>query len=195
MKYAMKVVLNMVLVGICISYQKAHAENIKSMPKKQITVELDSLPFHDGPGDKPVTLNKNFLTKILPEVKTPRLMAFTDLGDTDEQNSFFEGGYTFVLRGDFNKDGFADIAFVGKYDNLDSPENNSFVTIISIKGKKVTREYFSKTDTPKAYLLTVLEYKQKIDAVGLIFNLYSEECGYLFWTGKQYDFEPCQAVF
>lgn len=162
---------------------------------KQIVIELSYIPKGIKPGDKPITLNPPLLSRLLPELRNPRLMSIKDLNDSDEQEGFFEGGYSFVLRGDFNKDGFADIAFVGKYDNQSDSEKNSFIAIVSIRGRKVIREYFSRLETKKAYLIRVIDFKPQADAIGIVYNLYSEECGYLYWGKGQYNFKPCRASF
>jgi hypothetical protein len=183
------------ITSIIILSQQLYAADINNFSNTQITIELDFISSQVKPGDKPITLNKSLLDKLLPEVKNPRLMTFADLADAEEQSGFLEGGYTFVLRGDFNKDGIADIAFVGKYKNSESYEENSFVAIISIKGKKVVRDYFLKLNNPKICLISIPDYKPGTDAIGMVFNIFSEECGYLFWNIKQYEFKPCQSVF
>lgn len=163
---------------------------------KKVIIDLDFLPSDVRPGDKPISLAPNRLAAILPELKNPRLMSLQDLDNTkQEKETFIEDGYTFVLRGDFNKDGYADIVFVGKYDNPENPIANSFVAIITFKKKKVIRDFFLKIGTEKILLLRKLNYKPKSDAIFMVFNLDSEDCGYLYSTGKSYKFEICKAVF
>lgn len=192
---AKKLIAISFILGVCIWHLNADAKANERSQGNKIIIELDFIPQGVKPGDKPITLNENIVRRLLPELKKPRLMSYKDITELEEQEGFIEGGYAFVLRGDFDRNGSADIAFVGKYDNFEQPEKNCFLAIVSIKGKKVTREYFSRLETKKAYLLRVPEYKPKIEAIGIIYNLYSEECGYLYWAGKRYDFKPCRSVY
>ncbi|MCL4498783.1 MAG: FG-GAP repeat protein [Chloroflexi bacterium] len=125
---------------------------------EHIIVQMNSIPAGVKPGNKPFTLNESFLKKILPELKNPRRMALKDLGTLEEEENFLEGGYTFVLRGDFDGDGFADVAFVGKYDNQTNRENNCFIAVVTIKGKKIIRNFFSKINRDRISLLRVINY-------------------------------------
>ncbi len=162
---------------------------------KKIIIELDFIPDRVKPGDKPITLSEGFLRRLLPELKNPRLMKFEDLGDPYEQEGFIEEGCTFVIRGDFNRDGVADLAFVGKYENAEYPGKNIFITIISIKEKRVIRDFLFPISKERVSLINVIEYKPKIDAIGMFYTLASDDCGYLYWTGKKWQYDACQSVF
>lgn len=187
------------LIAICFflgSFRDAYTITKKDMKNSQIiSKELDYIPTGIKPGDKPITLSESLLGEFFPELKHPRLMGFDDLGDTDEKDSFIEGGYSFVLRGDFNNDGLADIAFLGKYENIEEPEKNTFIGILSIKGKKVTREFFSRLGYKRASLIKVSKYKGSLDAIGIIYTINSDYCEYLFWHNNKYRFNPCKTIF
>lgn len=161
---------------------------------KKIVIH-DSGNLKDKVKNKKTFLNKELLKKLLPELKNPRLMTLKDLEDTEEQEIFKEEGYTFVLEGDFNKDGVPDIAFVGKYDNDKKPNENSFIAIISIKNNNITRELLNKLRTKQVSLTLAPAYKHNIDAIALIYKFGSDECGHLFWEGGIYRYEPCQSVY
>jgi hypothetical protein len=163
--------------------------------EQTIAIELDFIPSGIKPGDKPITLNEDLLKKLLPELRSPRLMAFEDLGSADERAGFLEGGYSFVLRGDFDRNGFPDIVLVGKYDNPQESEKNSFIAVLGIRGKKVIREFVSKIKRDHISLIRVINYKPNIDAIGLSYNLASDDCGYLYWTGKKWQYDECRSVF
>ncbi len=162
---------------------------------KKIIIEENHIPSVTKPGDKPITLNEQLLSKLVPELKNPRLMHYDDLSDPRDRESFIEGGYTFVLTGDFIRNGFADIAFVGKYDNPESSTENCFFAVVSIQGKKIIREYFSKLKTKEVSLIRVSNYKSKTDAIGLVYKFETEECGYFFWLKMKLYYEPCKSVF
>lgn len=190
----MKYLFYCMLIGVCVYNMPSYAANTKKTLSTQISIDLDFIPPHIKPGDKPLTLNKSLLAKLLPEWKNPRLMSLQDL-DHDEQEVFLEGGYAFVLRGDFNRDKLADIVFVGKYDAPGNSTKNCFVTIVTIKGKKVIRSFLSKIQRDRISLLRVINYKPQIDAIGMSYNLVSDDCGYLYWTGKKWQFDQCPAAF
>jgi len=194
MKYINKLLLFILSIA-CIGYFSADANTNKNMSNEQVFIEIDSMPMDVKPGDKPITLDENLLKKLLPELRNPRLMSFKDLNTPDEQEGFLEGGYTFVLRGDFDWNGFADIAFVGKYDNPDHPNKNTFIAIVSIEGKKVLRKFFSVIRRDRILLIRVINYKPKIDAIGMSYNLASDDCGYLYWTGREWQYDECKTAF
>ena len=163
----------------------------KNVSKGKVVLELNYLPDKILPGDKPISLSDDLIAKILPELKNPRLMNLADIKDPEEQYRFFEDGYTFVLRGDFNRDGFADIVFVGKYNQY---LENSFIAIISIKGNKVIRDYFTIIYRGHIGLVNLPSYKpkQKINAIGMSYNLSASDCGFLHWDGKYWLYDDCE---
>jgi len=168
----------------------------KDVQSNMITFELSYVPSVGKPGDMPIDLNKDFLNKLLPELRNPRLMVLKDLDEkSHEPDLFLSRGYTFVLRGDFKNVGTAEIVFVGKYDNPEQPDRTSFIAIISLEGKKVTREYFLPIYRDRISLQRVMNYKPKIDAIGMSFNILSDDCGYLYWFANNWQVELCQAVF
>jgi len=184
-----------VFLSICIANLNVHAQTNKSTSNEKPAVEINSTSIGAQPGDKPITLDGSLLEKLLGELKQPRRMTYKDLEMSNEQEGFLEGGYTFVLRGDFNGDGFADIAFVGKYDNRDNAEKNCFIAVVTVKGKKVTREFFSKIYRDRVFLLRAIDYKPKLDAIGMSYNLNSDDCGYLYWNGETWRYDECKSVF
>ncbi len=162
---------------------------------EKIIIEDNSIPTEIRPGDKPITLNKDILAKIIPELLNPRIMSLEDLKTYDEEALFLEGGYTFVLRGDFNRDGFADIIFVGKYDGETDTKGNSFIAILSIQKNKIVREFLSKILRDRISIIRVINHKNDIDAIGMSYNLESDDCGYLYWSDGKWVYELCRSVF
>jgi hypothetical protein len=162
---------------------------------EQLSIELQYINPPVKPGTKPITSSSELLSKIVPELKKPRFMTVTDIGDIDKQNSFLEERYSFVLRDDFNKDGFADVAFVGKYENDNNPDENTFFTIFSFRGKKLVRDYFTTLKARRVFLLKDLNFRHGFNGIILIYAPASDFCGTLYWSGSKYDYEPCQSVF
>ncbi len=152
--------------------------------EKTVIIKMN-LPAKVRPGEKPFTLTKKFLTNIVPELKNPRLILIRDLKPTD-RDRFTEEGHAFVLRGDFNNDGVADLAFIGKYGNQNDT-NNSFFVIVSIREGKVTREYFTRLSVDKVSL--VKEYYKDKAAIKLIYSYDTEESDFVYWNGLEYIFE------
>jgi len=159
------------------------------------SIELNYIHPPVKPGEKPITLSDSFISEIVPELKNPRFMTVSDIGDIHEQNSFLEQGYSFVLRDDFNKDGFADLAFVGKYENDNNPKEDTFLVIVTFRGKKVVRDFFRPLKTNRVFLLKIINFKLVCNAIGMIYIPASDFCGTLYWSGSKYDYEPCQSVF
>lgn len=187
-----------ILICICLSFlvffaSEGFCKNITQ--KKQIIIAMDRFPQEMSHENKQIMIDESILNRLFPEIKNPRLMTFKDLEDPDEQEDFVNFGYAFILRGDFNKDGIDDLAFIGKYDNPENVKENVFIAIITIKGEKVTREFFSKLRYNRASLKKILNYKPNIDAIGIAYTISSNYCEYLYWTGKKYKFEPCKGVF
>lgn len=170
-------------------------ETKTALDSAQITIQIDEIPRGIKHGAMPITLNKTLLSKLLPELSNPRLMTLKDLAEKqDEPNTFMNGGYTFVLKDDFKRDGIVYIAFVGKYDTREDPDRNSFIAIVRVKGTQVRREFFTKIYRDRISLMRVIQYRPKIDAIGMLFNLASDDCGYLFWTGREWQFDLCTPV-
>lgn len=158
----------------------------------EISIIVDYIVRDTIPGEKPIGLSDDFLQKLISELKNPRLMSYEDLDEINKV-SFISRGLTFVLGGDFNRDGIADVAFVGKYDSGSSED--TFLAIVSIKGKKVTRKFIKKQNSRQLLLDKVPKYKENVDAIYVTYNDPSEECFFLFWQDNKYVGEGCQAVF
>lgn len=195
MTYIKKMFLIIVNIGITllvIFNNEPYAKGKNSNGKIGIESELDSVSNGFKSADKPIILSQDLIYNLFPELKNPRLMTLKDLSNLEEKESFINGGYSFVLRGDFNSDGFADLAFVGKYDDIEHPERNCFVAIISIKQKKIIRDFFLKRNVERMGLRKEIEYKPKIDAILMAYEFFgSEACEVLYWSDTKYQYESC----
>lgn len=159
---------------------------------KKITVIVDYIGEDVRPGDNPLPMTDEFFGKLFPEINNPQNMEYEDLNFINK-SALIHGGLTFILRDDFNNDGIADVAFIGKY--VEDSTKKTFLAILSIERKKVTRKYFEKFNSDQALLLRVPNYKEGMDAIFVTFNYASEDCFYLFWQKDKYVSEACQAVF
>lgn len=198
MAHTKKLPLTVIIISFCFTllvFLNTRATTKEVESGKKIVIKFDFIPSGVKPGEKPITLAPDLLHELLPELKNPRLMRFEDLGDPHEQEGFIEEGFTFVLRGDFNRDGVADLAFVGKYDNPEHPKENTFIVVVSFKEKMVIRDFFSKIPRDRASLLLEPRYKPKIDAIFISYTYASDDCEFLYWNRIKYEFDPCKAVF
>ena len=182
----------LVMSTICGASLFACATSDMADQANRVVIEMPNLRQEVKPGDKPITLTSDLIGKLLPELTNPRLMDIADLKEEfDEQRSFLEEGCTFVLRGDFNSDGFADIVFVGKHDNPERPVFDTFISIISIKEQKVIRIYMSRINRDRIALLAVPEYKPGTDAIFMTYNFASDDCALLYWHNKEWQLDLC----
>lgn len=192
MKYK-KILFSFLVVGLLISDMAL--ANVNKTQNEKFVFDTEHVIGPIKPGGKPIALDEENMKKIVPELKYPRLMSLKDLTiKPGEQDFFIKEGFSFVLRGDFNRDGFADIAFVGKYSVSDKKEE-SFIAIVTIKGKKVFREFYKKIDRDYIMLLLMPDYKPNIDAIFMLYKTESEDCSYLYWDEKEWQYEECQGVF
>jgi hypothetical protein len=170
---------------------KAYCEN--EPQNRKISIKLNYIPKVVKPGEKPISLLRPFLSQILPELKEPELLSFDDLGDKDERDNFIEAGCTFVVRGDFKKDGNADIAFVVKDKGSILSEKKIYLVVISIKEQTVTRDFFCMLNNKRASLLLMANYKKGPDVIMVYYNLESDWCHLLYWNGQKYTLQSCES--
>ena len=86
------------------------------------------------------------------------------------------------------------MVFVGKYDNDEHPEINSFLAILSIRNKTVTREFLITIPfhNNSVWLHVVRNFKPGVDAIHLLFdgeNLAEDESSVevtVYWDGSKY---------
>jgi hypothetical protein len=112
MKAISKLIILFILVGLSQNILAGSDIEKKAINTKQecLIIEEPLLAERIEPGDRPIPLNNIYLKKLFPELKNPRLMQYEDIDPTDK-NDFITEWYVIVLKGDFNHDGLADIAF------------------------------------------------------------------------------------
>ena len=196
MKAISNLIVLFILLGLSqnISAGSSTEKQAVNTKRECLTIEEPLLAEKIEPGDRPIPLNKIYLKKLFPELKNPRLMQYEDLDPTDK-NDFITEGYVIVLKGDFNHDGFADLAFVGKYDNPLNPNQNSFFTILTFKDKKVTREYFSLIPHNQAFLDKNMRYASDNFRMTIIYKSGSDYCETIHWESKGYKSIPCKSFW
>lgn len=80
-----------------------------------------------------VKIDNNFFKKYLTQIKNPKLLTIDDI-KRDYEKTGMEG-WSFVIEGDFNKDGYTDCAIAGKYDGP-YPDSSLSIAILSEKKAK-----------------------------------------------------------
>lgn len=108
-----------------------------------VTITFTSLSLSEGRVSFEV--DNNFLRKYISQLKNPRLMTIEDV-KLEYEKAWIEdpeSGCSFVVKGDFNKDGYIDYGVIGKYDGP-YPDKSIFIAIFSTKGGKVTTEFLYK---------------------------------------------------
>jgi hypothetical protein len=147
----------------------------------------------------PLRIDDDFLKKHLTQLKNPRLMTIEDVSREYERNWFLDSdpGCSFVVEGDFNKDGSPDYAVVGKYDGQ-YPNNSIFVAILSRKQGKVVVEFLYRHKVPhdRAFLckedgkkLYAKNADKRFDVIVIAFAYGTDNVSAIAWNGKRY-FEP-----
>ncbi len=139
--------------------------------------------------DAPV--RNDVLRKIFPDLMNARLTELKDLTDLDQQ-AYKEYGYSFWLRGDFNQDGYEDVAIAGRFDNPHNPNDQTFVAILSYRKGSWIKEYYLR---PPSRVVT-LEVKPHPDPeknkrglraiVALFSGWPSDDYAVIYWNGKSY---------
>jgi len=146
-----------------------------------------------------IRIDEFFLRTHLTELKNPRLMIATDIKDKDEREGYRDLGYSFIIEGDFNKDGYTDFAIVGKYDGP-FPNKSFFVAVLSVRGAKVSVDFLRKiTGHDRAFLclepghrVHVENIDQRFDVIVVAMELWTDYAWAIAWDGKKYIETECE---
>lgn len=185
MKYA-RIILFLMLYSICVYSVNIYAQN----GAEKISVEVNYLPQKVEKGDMPIALTSELLKELFPELDKPRQMLLKDLKDIVHQSIFIKEGLSFVLRGDFNKDGIGDVVFGGKYISGSFGEQ-SFIAVITFRENSVVREFMKKFHHNEDIILsTIYSSMPFVDGVLITFALESDHQAILCWTGSEYKIGP-----
>lgn len=188
----MKMKKYFVFIFICcafISLTRSDAFSQTEKNNRKISVKLDGFPK----ADKSNILDDTTLSKLMPELKKPKLFSVNDLYDEYERNICKKGKCTFVIQGDFKNNGNIDIAFIVK-DKSRAKKKNVYLVIINIQGKAIIRDYFCDLGNDRAYLemRKNFRYKPGIDTIFIGYTLLgSDWCAYIYWNGQHYVVYTC----
>lgn len=141
-------------------------------------------------------IDNNFLRKHITQIKNPKLMTIEDFTLEYERNWLLEpdSSCSFVVKGDFNKDGYSDYAVVGKYDGP-YRDKSIFIAILTAKENKIFTEFLYKHNVAhdRAFLCAKPGRQVEIKNIDKRFDViiagFSYGTDYLFaivWNGKEY---------
>ncbi len=126
-------------------------------------------------------------------LKNPRILTAEDVKYEDERKAFAELGYSFVVKGDLNRDGYVDYAIVGKYDGP-YPDRSLFVAIVSFREGKPRLEFLRKIlPHDRAFLkiepgsrLYCKGVDKTFDVVFVAMSLWTDDAWGIAWDSKKY---------
>jgi hypothetical protein len=139
-----------------------------------------------------ITIDNSFLKKHLTELKNPRLLTIDDIKNDYEKVEM--EGCSFVVKEDFNKDGYDDYAIAGKYDGPFN-EKSLFITILTVKNDIITVEYMDKfsfahdrvflcSEPGSNYIIENVD--KKYDVIAAVMAFGTEWVWLIVWDGKKY---------
>jgi len=126
-------------------------------------------------------LDNSLLQKLLPKLRKPRLMTMDDFGELDKR-FFRQDGFSFVVEGDFDRDGTKDTAIAGKDEEL-----NTFILLLAVgRGKPILKYFEYFPGNSQLSLQVVPKCHRGFDGIALVFTLRSDHGFYLVWDSKKY---------
>ena len=144
-------------------------------------------PIISSGGDKAIDITNNLLEQHITQVKHPRILTIEDIRDYERYEM---EGHSFLLKGDFNKDGHNDYAIAGK---CDGP--SLFVCILTAKNDLITVEYMYQFPFPHDRAFLSLEpgakyiienVNEKYDVIKVAMALGTDWVWLIAWDGKKY---------
>jgi hypothetical protein len=159
-----------------------------------IIVPNDYFSQNNEEWKKNIIIKNELLTKLLPELTTPLIFSADNLDDARDNILFNKKRHKFIISGNFNNDNYFDIAFIGQSNNSNPKFKNIFLSIFSIRGEIIQREMLLKFKRKKAFFITSDNVKAKKEII-VSFTFGSDDCGYIRWVGKEYQFSLCTSVF
>jgi len=157
-----------------------------------IIIILTASSVPEAPGQ--FKIDNDFLRKFLKDIKNPRILTIEDVSDEYEKTSYLKLGYSFVVEGDFNKDGYVDYAIAGKYDGSYG-QKSLFVAIMSLKKGEVSLEFLHKISRPHDKLFISVEsgnrlqcrnVNKKFDVIAVAMALWTDDVWAIVWDGEKY---------
>ena len=110
-------------------------------------------------------------------------MTLDDLGDEWQKYIFKRGRVSFIVDGDFDKDGNKDYVVAGKDDSI----STAFIAIFNVEGERAILRYFRYFPGESRLSLQVRRNCIKgTEVIVAAFTLASDHGLYLGWDGKRY---------
>jgi len=109
-------------------------------------------------------------------------MTLDDLNRELDKSFFKQDGFTFVVEGDFDRDGIDETTVAGK-----DGESNTFILLLAVGRGKPMVKYFEYFPGNSQLSLQVMPRCHRgFDGIALAFTLRSDHGFYLVWDGKKY---------
>ncbi len=143
-------------------------------------------------GLKQLQIDDRFLCKYVTQVKNPHLLTEKDLKRKPEKEAYKDYGYSFLVEGDFNKDGNTDYAIAAKY-NDENSKQAVFVAIITVRNSNVAVEFFYPIPSHDRIFLHleqgtmhVENIDRRYDVILVALELWTDYVFVVAWDGKKY---------
>jgi hypothetical protein len=137
-------------------------------------------------------IDNSFLRKYLPEIKNPRIMTRKDLRKTDNFERLRIDRWSFIIHGDFNKDGYPDVAVVGRCD-YEYPGKSIFIAIFTNIEGTISNEFLSLgPGEDRAFLrlekgtMIVEGIDEKYNVIFAVLEFGSDYGFVIVWDGNKY---------
>jgi len=162
-------------------------------------VLLIMYPFFIRANENDVVIDKVFLQKHLPKLKNPRPMSVEDVPAVEEKIILSEEQTlykkcSFIITGDFNKDGRTDYAVIGKYDGPFA-NDSIFIAIFSRTNTVIKLDYLYKLTYPhdRGFLcitsgekMNIPKINKQYDVIVVVLAVDTDNGFTLAWNGRQY---------
>jgi hypothetical protein len=141
-----------------------------------------------------IVINNELLRNTITQLANPRILRTEDIKDEEERTEYVDMGYAFVVKGDFNKDRCTDYAVVGKYDGP-YPNESIFISILSIKGGRVSVEFLHRFKFPHDVAFLRIESDdetgmknviKQFDVLVVAMRLWTDYAFVIAWDGTKY---------
>lgn len=142
-----------------------------------------------------IKVDNNLLKRLFPNLLNVRVINKNDLM---KNNVIFEGSEdleseeygcsTYIIQ-DFNKDGIKNVAICGVYFNKKLNKEIPFLTIISIHGEKIQKDFVK--DFNNFFYICRRSEKiklQKNEVIRIAFKVHTDWAGGIFWEKNKYIF-------
>lgn len=125
-----------------------------------------------------VMIDDAYISKTFPQLAGARLSRVEDLRDIFRE-PFRKERYSFVLKGDFNRDGYTDYFISGQFEK--DGKRKPFFALISLRGGKAVVDILN-TEVSDTIMLKEFEPGKIIAA----YALNSNDFYLIYWDGKEY---------